>query len=86
MLNSNINDIKKSLEQQNIKIHEVNIGLYSDDTTYHSGENSSDEMFKNNENNKNRQGKDSTGNSRFISDDFEEETNIYDDSSVDLLV
>ena len=57
LLNSNLNDIKKSLEQQNIKIHEVNIGLYSDDPTYHGGESNQDEMFKNNQN---KQGKNSS--------------------------
>lgn len=82
LLNSNLNDIKKTLEQQNIKIHEVNIGLYSEDTTYHSGENNKDEMFKNNENN---QGKNSSGKSKFLGDELEEEA-LYEDSSVDLLV
>lgn len=86
LLNSNINDIKKSLEQQNIKIHEVNIGLYNDDTTYHSGENGNDEMFRNNENSRNKQGKDSSSSTRFLNEDFEDEENIYADSSVDLLV
>ncbi|MBU3109442.1 flagellar hook-length control protein FliK [Clostridium gasigenes] len=83
LLNSNLNDIKKSLEQQNIKIHEVNIGLYSDDPTYHSGENSQDEMFKNNEN---KQGKNSSKQSGFFTEDLEEDEKLYDDSSVNLLV
>lgn len=38
LLNSNLNEIKKLLENQNIKIQEVNIGLYSEDTTFFSGE------------------------------------------------
>lgn len=83
LLNSNLNDIKKSLEQQNIKIHEVNIGLYSDDPTYHSGENSQDEMFKNNEN---KQGKNSSKQSGIFTEDLEEDEKLYDDSSVNLLV
>lgn len=37
LLNANINDIKKSLENQNIKIQEVNIGIYNEDTTFFSG-------------------------------------------------
>lgn len=82
LLHSNLSDIKKSLEHQNIKIHEVNISLYSDDTTYNSGENSRDEMFKNNEN---KQGKSSTGESSILSDELDEEV-IFDDNSVNLLV
>lgn len=41
LLNSNLNEIKKLLENQNIKIQEVNIGLYSEDTTFFSGEDTS---------------------------------------------
>ena len=85
LLHSNLNDIKKSLEQQNIKIYEVNIGLYSDDTTYYSGENNKDEMFKNNENNQGRQGKNSSRESALLTDDSEEIRNLYEDSSVDIL-
>lgn len=37
LINSNLNEIKKSLESQNIKIQEVNIGIYNEDTTFFSG-------------------------------------------------
>lgn len=37
LLNANINDVKKNLESQNIKIQEVNIGIYNEDTTFFSG-------------------------------------------------
>lgn len=49
LLNSNLNEIKKLLENQNIKIQEVNIGLYSEDTTFFSGEDTNENQdFKNN--------------------------------------
>ncbi|MBU3135975.1 flagellar hook-length control protein FliK [Clostridium gasigenes] len=83
LLNSNLNEIKKSLEQQNIKIHEVNIGLYSDDPTYHGGESNQDELFKNNQS---KQGKNSSKQSGFFTEDLEEDEKLYDDSSVNLLV
>ena len=38
LLNSNIDEIKKYLSSENIAIKEVNIELYSDDTTYYSGQ------------------------------------------------
>lgn len=49
LLNSNLNEIKKLLENQDIKIQEVNIGLYSEDTTFFSGEDTSENQdFKSN--------------------------------------
>lgn len=49
LLNSNLNEIKKLLENQNIKIQEVNIGLYSEDTTFFSGEDTNENQdFKSN--------------------------------------
>lgn len=49
LLNSNLNEIKKLLENQNIKIQQVNIGLYSEDTTFFSGEDTSQNQdFKSN--------------------------------------
>ncbi len=47
LLNSNLNDIKKTLENQNIRIHEVNIGIYNEDTTFFSGKENSKEEFEN---------------------------------------
>ncbi len=43
LLNSNMNEIKKLLGSEEIKIQDVNIELYSEDTTYYSGEGYSDE-------------------------------------------
>jgi len=83
LLHSNLSEIKKSLEQQNIKIYEVNIGLYSEDTTYYSGEQANNERFENNEN---RQGRNSSRESGFLIDDLENDESLYDDSSVNLLV
>lgn len=47
LLNSNLSDIKKTLEDQNIRIQEVNIGIYNDDTTFFSGRGNSKEEFEN---------------------------------------
>ncbi|MDU5109246.1 MAG: flagellar hook-length control protein FliK [Clostridium sp.] len=48
LLNSNLNEIKKLLENQNIKIQDVNIGLYNEDTTFFSGEDTNQNQdFKN---------------------------------------
>ncbi|VYU41338.1 hypothetical protein [Clostridium tertium] len=48
LLNSNLNEIKKLLENQNIKIQEVNIGIYNEDTTFFSGEDENqNQNFKN---------------------------------------
>ena len=83
LLNTNLNDIKKSLEQQNIKIQEVNISLYSDDTTYYSGENPRDEMSKNNGN---RQGENTSKESVYIIDDLETDEKLGEDNSINQLV
>lgn len=47
LLSNNLNEIKKSLGEQNIKIQEVNIGLYSDDTTfYREGQEEQSSLYK----------------------------------------
>lgn len=46
LLNSNLNEIKKVLENQNIRIQEVNIGIYNEDTTFFSGNGSSRENLR----------------------------------------
>lgn len=38
LLNTNIDEIKKTLSNENIQIKEVNIALYNEDTTYFSGQ------------------------------------------------
>lgn len=55
LLNSNINEIKKTLENQNFRIQEVNIGIYNEDTTFFSGKENSRENFRefNNKNERN---------------------------------
>lgn len=80
LLNSNLQDIKKTLIDQNIKIQEVNIGIYNEDTTFFSGEENSSESFNNN------QSKESINKSESI---FNEDENITEDllnqSNVNLL-
>lgn len=47
LLNSNIQEIKNSLSNQDIKIQEINLGIYNEDTTFFSnGENNSQESEK----------------------------------------
>lgn len=47
ILNNNLVDIKKNLAEQNIKIQEVNISLYNDDTTfYREGQENKSELFQ----------------------------------------
>lgn len=46
LLNSNLNEIKKVLENQNIRIQEVNIGIYNEDTTFFSGKEGSRDNLK----------------------------------------
>ncbi|GAA0085598.1 flagellar hook-length control protein FliK [Clostridium sp. CTA-7] len=78
LLNSNLQDIKKSLSEQNIRIQEVNIGIYNEDTTFFSGKENSSEDFKN--------GQESTSSGKVI---FTEEDEIKEDllneSNVNLL-
>lgn len=82
LLHSNINDIKNSLSNENIKIQEVNIGIYNDDTTYYSGQGYQEGSYN--------------GNDRYTGNggdkgikDYEEEIEEVintDNSNVDLLV
>lgn len=48
ILNANIAEIKNSLSDQNIKIQEVQVAIYNDDTTFFSGKENSKENQKGN--------------------------------------
>lgn len=81
LLNSNINEIKKSLSNENIKIQEVNIGLYNEDTTYYSGQG-----YREGSNNGNERYIDSdNGNIKDYEEEIEEVINT-NTSNVDLFV
>lgn len=81
LLNSNINDIKKSLSNENIKIQEVNIGLYNEDTTYYSGQ-----EYREGSNNGNERYIDSDdGNIKDYKEEVEDVVNT-NTSNVDLFV
>lgn len=78
-------DIKNQLSDQNIKIHDVNISLYEDDTTFFKGEEFSDSFNRQNENRKN------SGTRNFIDngitgEDEELQDDEYDFNSLNLLV
>lgn len=80
LLNSNLQDIKKTLIDQNIKIQEVNIGIYNEDTTFFSGEENSSEGFNNN------QSKESINKSQSIFNEDENSTeDLLNQSNVNLL-
>lgn len=49
LLNSNLEEIKKYLNNENIEIKEVNISLYNEDTTYFSGQGFQENNSENNE-------------------------------------
>ncbi|MGL4774136.1 MAG: flagellar hook-length control protein FliK [Clostridium sp.] len=71
LLNNNLVEIKKSLGEQNIKIQEVNISLYNDDTTfYREGEENRKSLFEE----EMKKGKVNG----IIHEDEEEEISLYD--------
>lgn len=78
LLNSNLHEIKKSLVDQNIKIQEVNIGIYNEDTTFFSGKENSSDSFRN------QQSSESNNKSVFI-DDEEDKEDLLNESNVNLL-
>lgn len=49
LLNSNLEEIKNYLNNENIEIKEVNISLYNEDTTYFSGQGFQEDNSENNE-------------------------------------
>lgn len=78
LLNSNLQDIKKSLSEQNIRIQEVNIGIYNEDTTFFSGQENSSENFKN--------GQESTSSGEVIfTEEDELKEDLLNESNVNLL-
>lgn len=82
LLNTNINEIKKLLSNENIKIQDIQLGLYSDDTTFFSGENSKEhsqgkEMF-------NSVGRVNSTDDEITNEDIHEKIN--EDINVNLLV
>ena len=85
LLSQNLVDIKKQLGEQNIKISEVNIELYQDDTTFFRQDGFdrqlSQEQGRNQSNNNNKV----TGIGAISDDDFIEESEIIDNSNVNFL-
>lgn len=81
LLNSNIDEIKKYLSSENIAIKEVNIELYSDDTTYYSGQG-----FENQFQDENQQGSYFGEESKIINIKEEKEKEVLSEiSNVNLL-
>ena len=81
LLNSNMDEIKKYLSSENIAIKEVNIELYSDDTTYYSGQG-----FENQFQDENQQGSYFGEESKIINIKEEKEKEVLSEiSNVNLL-
>lgn len=83
LLSQNLNDIRKYLGEQNIKISEVNIELYQEDTTFFKeGE------FNNNFNEERERTSNKSTNSRqvVLEDDLEEDITLEDLSNISMLV
>lgn len=86
LLSQNLVDIKRQLNDQNIKISDINIELYQDDTTFFKQDgferNLSQEQGRNQSNNSNR----ISGTSSVLEDDSAiEEVNAKDNSNVNFL-
>lgn len=79
LLNSNLHEIKKSLVDQNIKIQEVNIGIYNEDTTFFNGKENSSDNFRN------QQSRDNNNNNPIFIDDEEIKEELLNESNVNLL-
>lgn len=76
-------DIKNQLSEQNIKIHDVNISLYEEDTTFFKDGEFSNSFDRQNESKGNRRNFMSNG---IITEDEESEDDMYDLNSLNLLV
>ena len=81
LLSQNLTDIKKQLGEQNIKIADVNIELYQDDTTFFSeqgfGGQLSEEQGRNNNSNSN------TGNNVTMTEEDLIENIASNDNNID---
>lgn len=77
LLNSNIQELKNNLSDQNIKIQEVNLGIYNEDTTF----------FSNEEHNSKESEKGKSSNNKIINGDLIDEKvdDILSDNSVNML-
>lgn len=83
LLSQNLSDIKKQLGEQNLKISDVNIELYQDDTTFYRGQ-SFDRQFSDN-----REGTDSRSNNVISNENIGvegelESSDVFNDSNLDL--
>ena len=83
LLSQNLNDIKKYLGEQNIKIQEVNIGLYNDDTTFFKDGEFENSFFSEGKDNSKK--KSSNNNGAIVNEEIEEEIKAEDLSNINIL-
>lgn len=81
LLNLALNDINEKLNNSNIKIESVNIGIYEDDTTYFSDGHSEEGSFENNNGGKNEKVEE-----KIAIEDIASEVNNEASNGIDLLV
>ncbi|SHE56926.1 flagellar hook-length control protein FliK [Clostridium fallax] len=86
ILQANLNELKNSLHNENIKIEELNINLYNDDPSFYrnsSNESGFNNSFLNN-NNSNRENKESHNRINILNDNVEVKETTTDDGIVNM--
>lgn len=83
LLSQNLNDIRKSLGEHNIKIAEVNIELYNDDTTFYKDSEFNNNFFNEQKGNENGSNKNLV--SALEDDQLEQGNEIEDLSNINIL-
>lgn len=83
LLSQNLADIKKQLGEQNIKISDVNIELYQDDTTYFS-EKGFERNLAGEQNQQNKSSQSKASNGPIISNDSLDENSAQENSNINM--
>jgi flagellar hook-length control protein FliK len=83
LLSQNLAEIKKQLGEQNIKISNVNIEIYQDDTTYFN-ENGFAGNLAGEQNKQNNSSQNNVSNDQVISSDVSEENLAKDNSNINM--
>lgn len=81
LLSQQVSDIKKHLGEQNIKIQEVNVSIYDEDTTFYKDGQFSNNSFNQGSNQNNK----TTFNESYVEDEVLEEDESIDLSNINML-
>lgn len=84
LLSQNLADIKKQLSEQNIKVSEVNIEIYQDDTTFFKGKNF-EGQFADEQNNKNSNSQNTASVVQGVADEELDDNLAQENSNVNFL-